>query len=114
MGRGERTTVSLRREVKERLDRLKAVYRARTYDALILLLLRELEECARLRAEARARELMCGEMAEARATLPAWGRILGSRLGEPDLISAALSYLVQDPGERGVYVVDKERCAQQP
>jgi hypothetical protein len=109
-----RTTVSLRREVKERLDELKAVYRARTYDTLFLLLLRELEECARLRAEARVRELMCNEMAESRATLPAWGRILTSRLRDPDLVSAALGYLVQDPQDPEVLVVDRRRCGQGP
>jgi hypothetical protein len=106
--------VSLRREVKERLDELKARLRARTYDALLLLLLRELEECARLRAEASVRRLMCNEMAEARAALPAWGRILVSRLGDPDLVSAALGYLVPDQQEPGVYVVDRGRCAGGP
>jgi hypothetical protein len=108
------TTIPVSREVKERLDAVRERYRAGSWDGLLLLLLRELEECSRLRAEAEVRELMCNELSEARASLPAWGRLLTSRLRDPDLVSAALGYLAPDPQDPDTYVVKRERCAQQP
>ena len=108
------TTVSIGAEVKGRLEVLRRRLGVGSYEELILRLVEEYEECSRLRAEARARELMCNDLAEARASMAGWVRLLLAKLGDPELLPYAVEYLVRDPQDPGVYVVNKERCAQQP
>jgi len=108
------TTVSIGAEVKGRLEALRRRLGAGSYEELILRLVEEYEECARLRAEARVRRLVCNDLAEARASLAGWVRLLLSRLGDPELLPYAVEYLARDPQEPGVYVVDRGKCAGGP
>jgi hypothetical protein len=108
------TTIPVSREVRERLGEVRERYRAGSWDELLLLLLRELEACSRLRAEAAVRRLLCNELSEARATMSGWVRLLLSRLEDPKLLPAAVEYLTHDPQDPDTYVVDRGRCAQGP
>jgi hypothetical protein len=111
---GGYTTVAVSREVKERLDEVRVRLGARSYSELLGRLVEVFEEYSKLQAVLSVRRAMCNELGESRASLAGWVRLLSSRLADPELLALAVEYLVPDPQEPGVYVVDRDRCTRKP
>jgi hypothetical protein len=105
---GRYTSISVSREVKERLDELRRRLGAGGWDEFFEKMLEIYREWRRMVVESEVRRVLCNDHSESRASLAGWGRLLASKLGDPDKIAAALKYL--KPAEGGVYVVDKELC----
>jgi hypothetical protein len=111
---GRFTTISVSRETKERLEELRVRVGARSWDQLLGELVRVYVEYSKLQAVLSARRTMCNDLREARASIAGWIRLLLTRLGDPQLLPLAAEYLVPDPQDPGIYVVDRDRCVQRP
>jgi hypothetical protein len=113
-GRGRYAHLPVRWETKEAVDRVRAKMGARTYDEVVRKLVDVYLEYTKLLGRLSVRDLLCNDLSESRASIAGWVRILLSRLGDPELLTYAVEYLVPDPQDPGVYVVSRERCMQRP
>jgi hypothetical protein len=109
MSRGPRrayTTIPVSKKSLEELQKLKARVGARTWDELVEKLLEALSECSRLKLV----KVVCNDLRSAEAALPAWSRLLKSRLGDEELAADALAFLRPKQGMPDIYVVNPEKC----
>jgi hypothetical protein len=105
---GRYTSIGVSREVKERLDELRRRLGAGDWDEFFEKLLEIYREWHGMRVESEVRRVLCNDYSESRASLAGWGKLLASKLRDPDKIAVALKYLKLAGG--GEYVVDKELC----
>jgi hypothetical protein len=113
-GRAVRTTVAVSVETKVRLEGLRSRLGARTYDEVIRKLIDVYLEYTKLLGRLSVRDLLCNDLSEAKASVAGWVRVLLSKLEDPKLLPYAMEYLVPDPQDPGIYVVDRGRCARRP
>jgi predicted CopG family antitoxin len=113
-------TIALKAETYSKLLNLKAQLIARkvsvrTFNDVVEYLLQALEECERLKSgvsESKVKSILCGELREAQASLPAWDRLLRNKgLSEME-INYAKKYLVRSPEEPMIYMVSPEACGE--
>ncbi len=104
---GRYTTIGVSREVKEKLDELRRRLGAGDWDEFFEKMLEVYREWYSMRVEGEVKRVLCNDFSEARASLAGWGKLLASKLRDPDKIAVALKYLKPEGGE---YVVDKELC----
>ena len=102
------TSISIPHRVREKLEELRRQLNASNWAEFFEKLVEIYEEWHRLTVEREVKQVLCNDLSESRATLAAWGRLLASKLRDPDKIAAALKYLKLDAS--GEYVVDRERC----
>jgi hypothetical protein len=103
-----RTTINIPVDVKERLEKIKRELGAEDWAKFFKMMVEIYKEWKSIKLELEVREELCNDYSESRATLSAWGRLLASRMRDPDKIAVALKYLKLVEG--GEYVVDKEMC----
>jgi hypothetical protein len=106
-----RTTINIPVEVKTELERIREQLGAGDWAEFFEKIIKIYEEWRSSKLEKEVKEVLCNDLSEARATLQAWGRLLASKLGDPDKIAVALKYLKLD--QSGEYVVDRELCSGQ-
>ena len=106
----ERAVIAVSVETKKKLDDLKAELKARTYDELFRKIFDIIDDYKRVKAAERVRKVVCNDMLEVRAALPAWARLLAKKLEEAGDIAIALEYLTPDHKDPGIYIVDRNRC----
>ena len=102
------TSIGLSRHVKNKLDELRRQLGAEDWDEFFEKIIEIYNEWRELSIEREVKQVLCNDLSESKATLAAWGRLLASRLRDPDKIAAALKYLKQDPS--GEYTVDESKC----
>jgi hypothetical protein len=103
-----RTTINIPVEVKEKLENIRRELGAEDWAKFFKMMIEIYNEWKSFKLESEVREVLCNDYSEARAALPAWGKLLASKLRDPDKIAVALKYLKLVEG--GEYVVDKEMC----
>jgi Mg/Co/Ni transporter MgtE len=113
-GRGRYAHLPVKWETKEAVDRVRSKMGARTYDEVIRRLIDVYLEYTKLVGRLSVRKLLCNDLSESKASVAGWVRILLSKLSDPELLPYAMEYLVPDPEDPGVYVVDRGRCSQGP
>jgi hypothetical protein len=106
-----RTTINIPVEVKAELERIREQLGAEDWAKFFKRIIEIYSEWRNIKLEKEVKEALCNDLSEARATLQAWGRLLASKLGDPDKIAVALKYLKLD--QSGDYVVDGELCSGQ-
>jgi predicted DNA-binding protein len=103
-----RTTINIPVEVKERLEKVRRELGAEDWAQFFKMMIEIYNEWKSIKLEQEVREVLCNNYSEAKGALPAWGKLLASKLRDPDKIAVALKYLKLVEG--GEYVVDKEMC----
>jgi len=109
MGMARFTTVPLRSDTLERLERLRRRVGARSWDELLRKLADAFEEYEALKVKESVRKVMCNDNAEMSGTLKAWLSELSKKLS-PSEVAEALTYLVPSPRYPGEFVVDIRKC----
>jgi hypothetical protein len=104
-----RTTINIPLDVKIELEKIRRELGAEDWAEFFEKIIKIYEEWRSMKLEEEVRQVLCNDFSEARAALQAWGRLLASRLRDPDKIAAALKYLV--PDQSGEYVVNRELCS---
>jgi hypothetical protein len=102
------TSIGIPRDLKSKLDELRRQIRAGDWAEFFEKMIEIYEEWHRLTVEREVKQVLCNDLSESRATLAAWGRLLTSKLRDPDKIAAALKYLKPEPS--GEFTVDREQC----
>jgi hypothetical protein len=102
------TSISIPPRVREKLEELRRQLSASNWAEFFEKLVEIYGEWHRLTVEREVKQVLCNDLSESRATLAAWGRLLASKLRDPDKIAAALKYLKLEPS--GEYTVDREQC----
>jgi len=102
------TTISIPPLLRQKLEEVKRELGAGSWSELFEKLISVYSEWRRVKAESEVRDVMCNEFGETQASLPAWGKLLASRLQDPDKIYVAMKYLVQV--DRETLGVDKSKC----
>ena len=102
------TSIGLSRHVKKKLEVLRRQLGAEDWDEFFEKIIKMYEEWYKQTVEHEVKQTLCNDFKETQASLSAWGRLLASRLRDPDKIAAALKYLKQDPS--GEYTVDESKC----
>ena len=103
------TSIGLSRDLKAKLDELRRQLNASNWVEFFEKLIEIYEEWHRLTVEREVKQVLCNDLSESKATLAAWGKLLASKLRDPDKIATALKYLKLDAS--GEYVVDREQCS---
>jgi hypothetical protein len=103
------TTISIPPRVKKELSKLRRELNTSSWGELLEKLVKAYRELQELNAEREVKQLMCNDFRETQASLPAWGKLLASRLRDPDKIYTAMKYLKLN--QSGDYVVDESKCA---
>jgi len=106
------TSISVSRETRRKLERLKRRVGARTWDELLGRLASEYADCAELRTRESVRRAVCNDLRESKGTLTAWLRLLSRKLGDMEAVSQAIEYLRPDPSDPSNLVVDERRCTE--
>jgi N-glycosylase/DNA lyase len=102
------TSIGIPHELKNKLDELRRQLGAEDWAEFFEKIIKIYEEWYKQTVEREVKQALCNDFKETLASLPAWGRLLASKLRDPDKIAAALKYLKLDAS--GEYVVDKEQC----
>jgi len=100
-------TIPVKEETFSRLEELRELLQARSWDELLA----RLADYYYSRLEEETRLVVCQEFREARGTLSAWARTLKKRLG-PDRALYAVQ-LLKPLEDKTTYVVDPEKCPQE-
>jgi hypothetical protein len=103
-----RTTINIPLDVKTELEKIRRELGAEDWAKFFKRIIEIYSEWRRVKAESEVRDVMCNEFGETQASLPAWGKLLASRLQDPDKIYVAMKYLVQVDME--TLGVDKSKC----
>ena len=106
------TRIGIPRDLKAKLDELRRRLGARDWVEFFEKVIEIYNEWRELSIEREVKQVLCNDLSESKATLAAWGKLLASRLRDPDKIAVALRYLKQDPS--GEYTVDREQCEEGP
>jgi predicted N-acyltransferase len=104
-----RTTINIPLDVKIELEKIRRELGAEDWAEFFKKIIEIYSEWRSIKLEEEVKQVLCNDLSEASATLQGWGRLLASRLRDPDKIAAALKYLKLDAS--GEYVVDKSKCA---
>jgi len=102
--RAKYRTVPVKEETFQKLEGLKELLKAKSWDELLGALVER--HWGALAEEAR--KAVCRELREARGPLQAWARLLLKRL-PPALLPEALQYL-KPAEDKDIYVADPEKC----
>ena len=92
--------------------KLRSKLGVRTWDEFMTILISEFDRCVELRSELMVRKVVCNDLKEARATLPAWLKLLSSKLGTVDMVVKAVEYLRPDPNNPNDLIVDSSKCTE--
>jgi hypothetical protein len=104
------TTISVSVETKKELDWLRKELGARTYDELLKRVMDSLRSCREVLAREKVLKVLCGEFLETNAALSVWVKLLAKRLDSKEDVAMALDYLIPNPNEDGMYVMNREMC----
>lgn len=102
------TSIGIPRDLKAKLDELRRQLGAGDWVEFFKKMIEIYGEWHRLTVEREVKQVLCNDLSESRATLAAWGKLLASKLRDPDKIAAALKYLKLDAS--GEFTVDREQC----
>ena len=102
------TTISIPPRIKKELSKLRRELNTSSWGELLEKLVKAYRELQELSTEREVKQLMCNDFRETLASLPAWGKLLASRLRDPDKIYSAMKYL--KPTHSGDYTVDESKC----
>jgi hypothetical protein len=103
------TSIGIPHELKNKLDELRRQLGAEDWAEFFEKIIKIYEEWYKQTVEREVKQVLCNDFKETLASLPAWGRLLASKLGDPDKIATALKYLKLDAS--GEYIVDRELCS---
>jgi predicted N-acyltransferase len=103
-----RTTINIPIDVKTELEKIRREIGAGDWTRFFKKMIEIYEEWHRLTVEREVKQVLCNDLSESKATLAAWGKLLASKLRDPDKIATALRYLKLDAS--GEYTVDREQC----
>jgi len=106
-GKARYNTIPVSADVYRRLLHIKEKRNKKTWNELIEELLSVYEEFRRVNLI----KTLCNDLRESSASLPAWFKLLRSRLGDEELATDALSYLKQKDNEPGIFIVDISKCS---
>jgi hypothetical protein len=104
-----RTTINIPLDVKIELEEIRRELGAEDWAKFFKRIIEIYSEWRSIKLEEEVKQALCNDLSEAKATLQAWGRLLASKLRDPDKIATALKYLKLDAS--GEYTVDGELCS---
>jgi hypothetical protein len=104
-----RTTINIPLDVKIKLEKIKRELGAEDWTEFFKRIIKIYSEWRSIKLEEEVKQVLCNDLSEARATLQAWGKLLASKLRDPEKIAVALKYL--KPELSGEYTVDRELCS---
>ena len=105
----KRTTINIPLDVKIKLEKIKRELGAEDWTEFFKRIIKIYSEWRSIKLEEEVKQVLCNDLSEARATLQAWGKLLASKLRDPEKIAVALKYL--KPELSGEYTVDRELCS---
>ena len=104
------TTIAVSSKTKKRLEMLRKELGVRTYDDLINRLLESVNLCRDFMVKEKVVKALCNDLAETKAVLSVWSRLLSKKFDSKDEIAVALQYLIPSPDDPQIFVVNKEIC----